>query len=231
MMSFSLRSSSDRDILSRLQELVRRERSLTLSVLLHLNEIERRRLHLKQGYASMFDYCTNALGYSASAAGRRIQTARCVARFPEVYVLLEANEVNLTTISEVSRVLTATSKDDLLARIRGKSQREVKAIVAEYDPRAAIPRDQVRPVVLRTPGRPSADAQPGTDAVTAAAVEAASPGPAPPSREACEESDYSRSGTASQSSADVTASAATGGAATFAVLHVIKFAASGAFMQ
>lgn len=61
-MPLSLRALSDRDILSRTLELTRRERSATLEVLLHLNEIERRQLHLEQGYSSLFDYCTRALG-------------------------------------------------------------------------------------------------------------------------------------------------------------------------
>ena len=149
----SLRNLSDREILSRIQELTRRERSLTLAVLHHLSEIERRRLHLKQGYASMFDYCTTGLAYSASAAMRRIRAARCIARFPEVYGLLESNEVNLSTISQVSRVLTPENKESVLTRIRGRSQREVEAIVAEYEPLAAIAPDRVRTVVTRVPVR------------------------------------------------------------------------------
>jgi 5-methylcytosine-specific restriction endonuclease McrA len=150
-MSLSLRSLSDHEVLSRVTELTRRERSLTLHVLLHLNEIERRLLHLKLGCASMFDYCTSRLGYSASAASRRIRTARCVARFPEVFALLETNDVNLSTISQASRVLTPDNKDELLARLVGKSQREVEAIVAEYEPLAAMPHDRVRSVVVRVP--------------------------------------------------------------------------------
>ncbi len=146
-MSF-LRSLSDNQILSKITELVSRERSLTRGVLLHLNEIERRKLHLKLGYASMFDYCTTGLGYSSSAAARRIRTARCMARFPEVLALLKSNEVNLSTVSQVSRILTAENKDALLQRIRGKSQREVDVIVAEYEPRA-LPPERVRPIVVQ----------------------------------------------------------------------------------
>ncbi len=165
----SLRSLTDKSLLSRTQELTRRERSVTLLVLLHLNEIERRRLHLKHGYASMFDYCTSGLGYSASAAGRRIQTARCVARYPEIRRLLASNEVNVSTVAQVSRILTAANKDAVLARIRGKSQREVEAIVAEFEPRAKTPRDRVRTVVVRVP----APAAPRVE--LAAATRAASP--------------------------------------------------------
>jgi 5-methylcytosine-specific restriction endonuclease McrA len=164
-MPVSLRSLSDADICSRVRDLAARERKLTLLLLLHLNEIERRKLHLKQGYSSMFDYCTSGLRYSEPAAVRRIRTARCVARFPEVYSLLEANEVNLSTVARVSRVLTTSNKNALLASIRRRSQREVDAIVAEYQPRT-VPRDFVRPVVVRVAAAESggAAALAGSDA-------------------------------------------------------------------
>ena len=144
-----LRSLSDQKILSRIRRLTERERSLTLAVMLHLNEIERRKLHLKLGYSSMFDYCTSGLGYSASAASRRIRTARCVARFPEVYELLHSNKVSVSTVAQVSRILTPENKADVLARIVGKSQREVEAVVAEFDPLGSVPRDRARTVVVR----------------------------------------------------------------------------------
>lgn len=146
-----LRSLSDSVILSRMLELTRRERSVTLQVLVHLQEIETRKLHLKQGYASMFAYCTRELGYSESAANLRIRTARCLARFPEVHDLLAANEINPSTLSQVARILTPLNRSVVLSRIRGKSQREVEAIVAEYEPRTALPGDRVRTVVVRVP--------------------------------------------------------------------------------
>ena len=191
----SVRSLSDQQLLSRTVELTRCERDVTLRVLQHLNEIERRKLHLKLGYSSMFVYCTSGLGYSASAAGRRIQTARCVARFPEVRDLLESNEVNLTTISLVSRILRAETKDVILRRIRGKAQREVKVLVAEYEPREAIPRDHVRPIVIRRAVAPR-----GTEEATESADAGASIAPrqeaAPVPALLCEMSNNSRCGSA-----------------------------------
>lgn len=67
---------SDRELLSHLQALSRRERLTTIEILKHLNEVEQRRLHVKQGFSSMFDYCTRSLRYSASAAARRRRRAR-----------------------------------------------------------------------------------------------------------------------------------------------------------
>jgi 5-methylcytosine-specific restriction endonuclease McrA len=156
-MSDSLRSFSDHEILTRTHALTTRERKLTLRLLLHLNEIERRKLFLKQGCASMFVYCTTSLGYSASAAKRRICTARCIVRFPELLGLLETNEVNLSTITQVAGILTPKNASAVFDRIRGKSQREVEAIVAEYEPLAALPRERVRTVVVRVPVKPASE--------------------------------------------------------------------------
>ena len=178
----SLRSLSDSHVLSRIRELVRQERDTTLLVLEHLNEIERRRLHLKRGFQSLYDYCTSGLGYSSSAAHRRIQTARCVARFPAVSDLLQKNEVNLSTITQVYRNLTEDNHGELLSRIRGRSQREVEAILAEYQP-GALPRDRVRTVVVRVPS-------PAAAPVIPVSSESAPPRDA----DACEKSVYCRNG-------------------------------------
>ena len=58
----NLQSLSNEVILSRINDLVRRERGMTLRILDHLVEIERRKLHLELGYSSMFIYCTRGLG-------------------------------------------------------------------------------------------------------------------------------------------------------------------------
>jgi hypothetical protein len=145
---------SDRELLSRVRDLVARERAVTLEVLLHLIEVERRRLHLGLGYASMFEYCLRHLGYSSSAASRRIQAARCIRDYPEVYALLEKNEVNLITVSLAASILNESNAKDLLAKIRGKSQREVEAIVATYRPPVSM-RDRAKPVCVAVPA-PSA---------------------------------------------------------------------------
>jgi 5-methylcytosine-specific restriction endonuclease McrA len=146
----SLSKLSDKELLNRVTTLVRHERETTLSILLHLNEVYRRRLYLGLGYRSLFDYCVRHLGYSRSAAGRRFQTARCIREFPEVYRMLETGEANLSTITLVASVLSHENKTDILDRIRGKSQEEVEAIAAGYRP--PVPqRDRVKPVSVVVP--------------------------------------------------------------------------------
>jgi 5-methylcytosine-specific restriction endonuclease McrA len=156
----SLQSLPDLAVLNRIKRLTRVERSFTLRVLACLLEIERRKLHFALGYSSMFNFCTSGLGYSGSAAGRRIQTARTVARFPDIMQLLQVNEVNVCTVSRVSRILTPRNKDEILARIRGKSLDEVIALVAEYRQPEAVILDRVRDVVVAPPRSPLLESMP-----------------------------------------------------------------------
>jgi 5-methylcytosine-specific restriction endonuclease McrA len=106
----------------------------------------------------MFEYCLGRLGYSASAAARRIRSARCIRDYPEVYRLLEKNEVTLITISLVAPILEETNAKDLIEKIRGKSQREVEAIVASYRPPVSL-RDRARPVTVAVPASSAAPTQ------------------------------------------------------------------------
>jgi len=143
----SLTGLSDCELLSKVKDLVSRERAVTLEILVHLNEVERRSLYLGLGYPSLFEYCVRHLGYSSSAASRRIQCARCIRDYPEVHALLEKNEVNLVTISLVASILTESNARDVLGKIRGKSQRDVEASVARYRPPVSM-RDRARPVFV-----------------------------------------------------------------------------------
>ena len=97
--------------------------------------------------------------------------------------MLEANQLNLTTIAMVSHLLTPGNKDGVLARIRGRSQREVKAIVAEHDPRPAIPRDRMELIVVQAPVRPCGEPLLASPVV---AAPAASPEQSDPSRSRAE---------------------------------------------
>ncbi len=237
MSRHSLRSLSDRQILLRIDSLTQRERAITLLVLLHLNEIERRRLHLKLGHSSMFDYCTSGLGYSASAASRRIRTARCVRPYPEIAGLLKSNAVNISTVAQVSRVLTLGNKDAILARIRGKSQREVEAIVAEVEPLAAIPRDRARTVVVRVPAAlpsapavlPTVAAGAGAEVVSAEPIDAATDSTGPDGRPV---EKHDRNGCVLDVQAEGRAcpEESGGSATTLQCRTVLQFSASDAFM-
>lgn len=152
----SLRSLSSRDILTNTDMLVARERKVTLALLEHLQEIERQRLYLELGYGSMFQYCTVHLKYSEPAALRRMRAARCLARAPQLHPLLESGEVNSTTLSMVAKYFRPENADAMIAAIKGKSRRAVERCIAGFEPKAALPPDRVRAIVVPVPSAPAA---------------------------------------------------------------------------
>jgi 5-methylcytosine-specific restriction endonuclease McrA len=144
----SLRSVSPQQILKNTDSIVAQDRKLTLRLLEHLHEIDRRKLYLERGFASTFDYCTKHLRLSEPSAARRLRTARCVARYPQLYSLLESGELNVTVVSMVSKHIKPGNVDEVISRTKGKSKREVERIIAEYEPRTAVPADRARVMIV-----------------------------------------------------------------------------------
>ena len=67
---------SDDRLLERTKELSGIEHHLEVVVIDHLREIQKRRLYLRRGFSSLFDYSVRELGYSDAAAWRRIKAMR-----------------------------------------------------------------------------------------------------------------------------------------------------------
>ena len=139
----SLKSLSDKEFVGRLRQLVNKEQNLTLSILPHLAEVERRRLYLEKAYSSLFDYCKREFGYSDASAWRRAGAAMAILKCPEAWKLLEQKRVSLTTLSQVSSIITP----DVLKAICDKSKSEVDLIVAAYRPQSTHS-DRSRPVMV-----------------------------------------------------------------------------------
>ena len=72
----SLKNISNQELTGRLRQLVRKEKNLTLAILPHLAEVERRGLYLEKAYSTMTEYCVCELGYGDSSASRRVRAAR-----------------------------------------------------------------------------------------------------------------------------------------------------------
>lgn len=140
----SLLDLSDGELITRLRSAVQRERRVTLGVLLLLIEMERRKLHFDR-YSSLFAYCTDRLGYSRSAAGRRIAAARCLRDYPQVLPMLLDGRLNLSTLCILARVLNSENADELLAAAANASQEGAERLAARFGaPRPE--RERIRPV-------------------------------------------------------------------------------------
>jgi hypothetical protein len=137
---------SDDALLARLITTVASHRCSTVEILMLLGEVETRKLHLQQGFTSLFLYCTDVLRFSESEAYHRIQAARIVRRFPETLKLLQAGELTFTTINLLGPHLTLENYPSLLASASRKTKREVEALVA-----ALAPKPDVGTMVRRLP--------------------------------------------------------------------------------
>ncbi len=145
----ALKSVSNRALLSGIRKLSETERKTVLSILVHLIEIDRRKLYLPLGFSSLYEFCTERLGYSESTAARRISIARCIRDYPAVYRSLSCGKVSMTNLAMITRIMTPENVSDLLCRIEGASKREVELLVSSRRPKSAI-RDRVTPVYVKT---------------------------------------------------------------------------------
>jgi len=143
-----LENLSNQQITNNLVALCQRERLLTVEVLKYLNEIERRQLHLQEGFSSMFSYCTEKLRYSESAANRRIRAARCLRDYPKVLELLEKGDISLSVLSLVAGRLNESNCSELLNAVTGKSRQEVEAYLARGQEQILV-RESIKPIVVR----------------------------------------------------------------------------------
>lgn len=117
------------------------EKKATSKVLVYLNEIDKRRLWVKEGYGSLFDFCLRYLGYSEGEANRRIQAARLTKRVEAIKPLLETGKVSLTSLTLLSPVLTQENAQSLLPKVIGKPEREVEKVIHQHFPERALKKE------------------------------------------------------------------------------------------
>src|SRR5882724_9961446 len=136
-------------LLAALSSLVQRERQLLSDFLAHLAELDERRLYLELGFPSLFAFCTEALGLSKSAAGRRIAAARVCRRFPQAFALAARGELELSVLCELSKYLNAENARELFEACSGKSYEFTLEVLAARFPKPDL-RDSIRRMPVRS---------------------------------------------------------------------------------
>ena len=101
---------TDEQIETQLRDLLRAELKTTTEILRLINLAESRDLALKRGFGSTFDWLTKGLGYSSSAAWRRLQSARLLRAVPNAAEKLESGDINLTTLSKAQQAMRTAEK-------------------------------------------------------------------------------------------------------------------------
>jgi hypothetical protein len=115
--------------------------------LIALSDFDLRRGWEVLGYSNLFAFLTSELGLTPAPTSWRLEAARLLQRFPELIEPLRQGRLCLTTLGELSRVLTEENRAAVLPRFLGISSREAKEVVAELQPRLAPPmRTVIRPL-------------------------------------------------------------------------------------
>jgi hypothetical protein len=149
---------SDEELLATVKRLATAECRATAALVRSLIELDARRLYLGEGYSSLFTYCTQALHLAEGAAYNRIEASRAARRFPAILTALEEGAVTLTAVRLVAPHLTTANHQDVLARARHKSKRQIEELVASLRPLPSVPstiRKLPEPRLATTPAAPT----------------------------------------------------------------------------
>ncbi|MGZ3792766.1 MAG: HNH endonuclease [Bdellovibrio sp.] len=128
---------SNSDLEFQLKNLVAKERKLLHVILEHIKEVDVRKIYLERAYSSLYEYLIKELGYSGSAAMRRLEAARLLKEVPTLAEKIQEGSVNLSQIGELSRAIkekektcgmkvSSAQKEELVAIITGKTTQETQ---------------------------------------------------------------------------------------------------------
>lgn len=159
MRDYSLSHLTDSVLLRDLTHLIRQDRSTTADVLVHIAEVDARRLYVPAGHASMHAYCVDELRLSEGAAYKRIRAARAAREFPELLPAVAEGRLHLAAVCLLAPYLTRENVGELIAATTHRRKSEIETHLARQFPLSGVPTGRTASeVVLRaipTPRRRS----------------------------------------------------------------------------
>src|SRR6266540_6340731 len=126
-----------------LADLLRRERAALAEFLVALADFDRRRLWLEIGHTSLFYFLHRELGLAKGPAFYRKVAAELIQRYPEILEPLRDGRLCLTSVVELSKVVTPENRSDVLPRFFQLSKREAKMVSAALRPDEDAPHRDV----------------------------------------------------------------------------------------
>jgi hypothetical protein len=144
----SARPLSDAALIHETRELTADDRRTAAQLLVHLGEIDRRRLFLPAGYSSMYKFCVAELLMAEDAAYRRTRAARAARRHPQILVAIAQGRLNLNSIFLLAPYLKHPKAREMLAAAEGKTRSGIELLIAQLFPKEDLP-TQITPPELR----------------------------------------------------------------------------------
>ena len=138
----NLKSLSDDKLIDDLKSLASQERKIQKQIILHIVEIDRRKLFLTKGFSSLFEYLTDFIGFSRGTAQRCIDAARLSYDVPEVIDHIEEGTIKLSQVSllqqsfrevhaKTKSKVSALVKKNLVSELIDKSVIESQVVVKQ----------------------------------------------------------------------------------------------------
>ena len=100
------------------------------------------------GFGSMLEYMERVMGYAPRTATERLRVARTLTELPLIAEALEQGALAHSAVRELSRVAVPDTEDAWLEAARGKSLREIEALVSGHKP-GDLPTDDTEPRLHR----------------------------------------------------------------------------------
>jgi hypothetical protein len=159
----SLRYLTDEELDHSAEEVAAHEKLEGARLIAHINEIRRRKYHLKLKCSSIFEYCVKRLNLSEGEVYRKTQVAEASDKYPQLLEALFANRLHLTAASLLAPHLTDDNVESLIAMAQGKSKRDLEKSLVVLAPKRTF-RSSVRKQPSREPKVSGPEKKPETPA-------------------------------------------------------------------
>lgn len=148
-MNQDIKQVTNQEIIAELKRLSEQEKLLVNRSIDLLREVEERRIYLKMGYPSLYEFCITELHYSEGASYRRIAAMRLIKAVPEIKEKAEAGKISLTAMAQAQSYfkrkeneltpINKTAKLELLSKLEHRSSRECEREILKLDPKSHRP--------------------------------------------------------------------------------------------
>jgi 5-methylcytosine-specific restriction endonuclease McrA len=98
-------------LVDKLKHLVASERKITAEIIELIQEIDCKKIYLQMGFANLYVFLTEYIGYTAASAQRRIEAARLLTFVTEVKEDLKSGALNLSQVSMVAQSIRQKQKE------------------------------------------------------------------------------------------------------------------------
>lgn len=148
-MNQNLKQATNQELIAELKQICEQEKAIVNRSIDILREIEERRIYLKMGYPSLYEFCITELKYSEGSAYRRIAAMRLIKAVPEIREVAAKGKISLTAMAQAqsyfrrkeneSAPINKTAKLELLKKLEHRSSRECEREILRLDPKSHRP--------------------------------------------------------------------------------------------